>query len=177
MRRSDIKELPSQEELLRLFNYDPDSGVMSWRANPKHYGTASGKLGTVSSCGYLYVGVRDGHGAKFKTYIAHRIIWKMMTGEDPVDQIDHIDGDRLNNRWSNLRPADNGKNRWNSKLAKNNKSGVKGVCWDTSHRKWNAYISIGGKQSRLGRFDVLDDAAAVVNAVRINLHGDFARAR
>ena len=60
-------------------------------------------------------------------FYGSRLIWEMRTGEDPVAQIDRIDGDRLNNRWNNLRPATNGTNIWNSKLRKDNASGFKGV--------------------------------------------------
>jgi hypothetical protein len=175
MRRTDIKPLPSCEELHRLFAYDPTTGKLTWRLKPHQKAQRiqpGDDVGTVKKGrgNYLSIGI----GRKY--YLAHRIIWKMTTGDDPADQIDHVDGDRLNNRWNNLRPASNGQNKWNSSLSRNNKSGVKGVCWDAGHKKWKAYISIGGKQSRLGRFASIDEAAVAVNAARTKLHGEFARA-
>jgi hypothetical protein len=174
MRRVDIKPLPSCEELHRFFAYDQLTGKLTWkvRPHPQALRIVPGmEAGTIrQQCHYLVVGIRRDY------FYAHRIVWKMITGNDPIDQIDHIDGDRLNNRWANLRPASNGQNKCNSSLSRNNKSGVKGVCWDAGHKKWKAYIGIGGKQSRLGRFASIDEAAAAVNDARTKLHGDFARA-
>lgn len=61
-------------------------------------------------------------------------------------------------------------------LRADNKSGVKGVCWDAYHQKWAAYISIGARQRKLGRFEEFADAVSAVEAERENLHGEYARA-
>lgn len=172
-KRAPIKPLPPRAELHRLFIYEPDTGILRWRIRPHpnalriHPGQP---VRTVSECGYLVVGI----GRVY--YLVHRIIWKMMLGVDPSDQIDHRDTDRLNNRWDNLRPADNGSNRWNSRLAKNNTSGVKGVCYDAGRRKWVAYIGVGKTYIRLGRFKSFNDACAVRAAAADKLHGSFSRA-
>lgn len=170
-RRAPIKELPSQEELLNLFAYDKESGTLTWGERPGVRGFKSaGKMaGTVSERGYLVVGIRK------RYYLAHRIIWKMMTGCDPVDQVDHIDGNRLNNAWINLRPADNGLNICNSKIRSDNSSGAKGVCWESSRRTWRVVIRDRGVSYRIGRFKDFDDAVAAANAARLAMHGDFAR--
>lgn len=99
-----------------------------------------------------------------------------MTGRDPQHFVDHIDGDKLNNKWANLREADNGQNKQNGSLYRNNRSGVKGVCWDASHKAWRAYIGVNGVQRKLGRFKSINDAASAVAAERERLHGEFARA-
>lgn len=98
-----------------------------------------------------------------------------MTGEEPPEFVDHKDGDRLNNRFANFRAADNGKNLQNAKLRKDNISGVKGVSWDASHNKWRAIISVGKQHFRLGRFDTVEEAKAVIDRKRQELHGEFAR--
>jgi len=172
MARADIKALPSLEVLRHLFVYDPETGVLRWRVKP-HPSAQRIKPGDVAGTvgikhGYLVVGISRVY------YYVHRIIWKMQTGADPVDQIDHRDGGKLNNRWLNLRAADNGKNRWNTKLAKNNRSGVKGVTFEHG-RAWLAQIGKDRAQIRLGRFKNFDDAVAARRDAEIRLHGEFAR--
>lgn len=167
--RAPIKALPDREELLRLFDYDPSTGKLSWRSNPKFKGLACGRCGTIGKQGYLKVGINRVY------FVVHRIIWKMITGNEPAEFIDHIDGDRLNNRFENLREATNGQNRWNSRLPKNNSSGFKGVCWDESHQSWAAYINAGEGHKRLGRFKDINDAISARVAAAENLHGQFMR--
>lgn len=98
----------------------------------------------------------------------------MKTGIDAPFSIDHIDCDRLNNRISNLRAATQSQNGMNSKMSKNNTSGVKGVHWGADG-KWRAAIIIKHRMIALGGFDRLEDAAAVVADAREKLHGEFAR--
>jgi hypothetical protein len=167
-RRSDIKPLPALVRLNELFTYDAESGDLRWKSIPKNFhrakvGDLVGRVGT--NHGYLVVGVDRDY------FYVHRIIWKMMTGTEPQDQIDHIDGDRLNNRWANFREANNGQNRHNTKLAKNNTSGTKGVCWDEHHQAWAATID----QKRIGRFKFKQDAIDARMKAAEELHGQFMR--
>jgi len=161
-KRADIKPLPSVECLVAVLSYDPLSGEFIW----KHTGK---RAGTITERGYVSIKV----GAKY--YLAHRLAWKIMTGADPDDQVDHKDTNRANNRWLNLRPATNGQNIQNSKLRSDNVSGVKGVTWEGDRRKWRAVVTVNGKPKRLGRFDLLEHAEAVVVGARLAAHGDFAR--
>lgn len=110
-----------------------------------------------------------------KDFMLHRIIWLLMTEEDPgTMQIDHIDGDRLNNRWANLRLATNAQNVYNQKLQPRNTSGVKGVCWFKDARKWVVQIPAQGYKPYVGRFDSLEEATEVARRVREERHGEFA---
>lgn len=176
-RRSDIKPLPSLERLNELLSYDAHSGVLTWkmqsatsRKNIGFNNKCAGKVaGTIGLKGYLTIGIEHNY------YLTHRIIWKMMTGEDPADIIDHEDTDRLNNRWKNLRETANGKNIQNSKLRIDNKSGVKGVHWDAWHQKWAAVLTTDGKSIKLGRFSSLEEATNVITQARLKAHGEFAR--
>lgn len=79
-------------------------------------------------------------------------------------------------RWRNLRGTSNGPNIQNSRIRKDNKSGIKGVHWDAHHKAWRAVITANKTSVRLGRFKRLEDAEAAVLAARMKLHGDFARA-
>lgn len=169
-RRAAIKSLPSLERLNDLFVYDAATGDLRWKSIPNHFNRAKiGDLaGTVGASGYRVVGIERVY------YYVHRIIWKIVTGSDPVDQIDHIDRDRLNNMWENLRIASNGQNRWNTKLAKNNSSGHKGVSYEHG-RSWIAYISAGDGQKRLGRFKSKEEAVAARLSAAEVLHGEYMR--
>lgn len=170
-KRKDVRVMPIADVLRETFTYDPLKGDLRWKiVNPFYKKARPGDIaGSISSQGYWMVRVAGCY------YLAHRIIWKMVTGIEPEDQIDHIDNDRLNNRWDNFRQATNGQNRHNTKLAKNNKSGVKGVCWEPSHKAWKVYISVDGKQRRLGRYKSIDEAKRVRLAAAERLHGDFMR--
>jgi hypothetical protein len=170
--RPPIIVLPTVKELTRLFAYDPETGRLTWLALPDACRRikVGDEAGSVSRGGYRIVIIGR------RSFKVHRIVWKMMTGYDPTDQIDHADGDRANNRWSNLREATNGQNRHNTKLARNNRSGVKGVCWDGRRNVWVAYIGSGKKQTRLGRFKSFDEAVEVRQRAAAETHGEFARA-
>jgi hypothetical protein len=167
-----------------LFAYNPETGSIKWRLRPattgvnKRFNARYGgkEAGTVGKSGYVSICIREPH-EKFITFYAHRIIWKLMTGDDPSDQVDHEDTVRSNNRWKNLRSASNGSNIQNSRLRKDNKSGVKGVCWDAWHGKWQTQITYNKITHRFGRFDTVEQASSVVNTARIRLHGEFARPR
>lgn len=176
-RRSDIKPLPSLERLNELLAYDEHTGVLTWKMQPAtsrsnicHNNKCGGKVaGTIGSKGYIMIGIGKVY------YLAHRIIWKMKTGVDPTDQVDHEDTDRLNNRWGNLREACNGPNIQNSKMRKDNRSGVKGVFWESDRQMWRGVITVSGKQIRIGRFHDIELARVAMDAARKRLHGDFAR--
>lgn len=93
-------------------------------------------------------------------YRAHRLIWLITYGEWPSCQIDHIDGNGLNNKLENLRDVSSEENSKNSRLPKDNKSGRCGVYWHKQSSKWAAQINYDGKQLHLGLFDKLGDAVA-----------------
>lgn len=173
MRRADIKPLPSQDNLLRLFAYDPLTGRLTWKTQSNRTDLIGAEVGTINTkSGYRLVGI----GRIY--YYAHRIIWKMMTGVDPLDQVDHRDGDRDNNRWVNLRPATNSSNLWNSKLRADNSSGFKGVNFDasrSSQKRWRAKIAAHGKIVHLGWFATPEEASAARATAALKLHGGYAR--
>ena len=81
----------------------------------------------------------------------------------------------MNNSIENLRDATKAENAWNSKLHKNNTSGVKGVSWNKQTKKWKAEIRANGYSSFLGRFNTLDDAKIAIEKARKNLHQEFSR--
>lgn len=90
-------------------------------------------------------------------------------------EVDHVNGDRLDNRRSNLRPATKLQNRLNRAMSRANKSGFKGVCWNEKLKKWRANICINGRQTHLGTFTNPVDAARAYNSAALLHFGTFAR--
>jgi hypothetical protein len=83
----------------------------------------------------------------YQQVLAHRVAWKIMTGVDPTE-IDHIDGNRGNNKWSNLRDGTRSDNLRNVSLKRNNKSGSMGVSFSKRQQKWIASIWLGSFDSK-----------------------------
>ena len=101
-----MKPLPTTEEIKDKFSYDPETGVLTH--NHSVGGVAKySEAGTINQKGYRQVCMNK------KVFLAHRLIYKLMTGKDPVEVLDHKDGNRCNNRWENLRPATWQENNWN----------------------------------------------------------------
>tara|TARA_B110000858_G_scaffold143389_1_gene162838 strand:- start:172 stop:570 length:399 start_codon:yes stop_codon:yes gene_type:complete len=106
----------------------------------------------------------------------HRIVYERTHGKKPKGmQIDHINGDILDNRVENLRIATYAENQWNAKKRVDNTSGVKGVCWKKNLNKWYAQIKHNKELLYLGVFKDKKEAEKVVRKKREELHGEFAR--
>lgn len=104
----------------------------------------------------------------------HRLAWFLHYGEWPTCQVDHINGDRHDNRISNLRLASSSENQRNRKRPKNNTSGYKGVSWIEHYQMWQATIKFDGKNKYLGRFDTPEEASDAYNKAALRHHGEFA---
>lgn len=163
-------QLPPAHRLHDLFEYNPSTGVLTWRVSTNNRVKVGDPIKTKYAAGHLAVSI-DG-----VRYLAHRIIWKMMTGEDPVDQIDHIDGNASNNAFANLRESDQAQNLANTRKRRDNTSGAKGVSYHKVTGKWRVTIGKGYKSKQIGIFDDFQSAVDVANRARIELHGEFARA-
>ena len=116
--------------------------------------------------GYLKVG-------HFKV---HKVVWEMFNGKmEKGFQIDHINGNILDNRIENLRKATYAENQWNAKTRVDNKSGIKGVSWHKATKRWLAQIKHNKTLHYLGVFKDKKKAEEVVRKKRNELHGEFAR--
>lgn len=155
----------TQQELKELLNYDQDTGIFTYKKKrPK---CTPGKIaGTYHVNGYTHIQLNR------KIYKAHRLAWLYVHGHFP-QFIDHINCDRGDNRLCNLREATLTQNNQNSKISKNNTSGIKGISWNKNASKWAATIGVNGKSIYLGIFDDLDLARLVVDEARIKYHGNF----
>jgi hypothetical protein len=162
------KENQTYEELSQHLKYDHVTGVFTRKSSNKRW--ANKKAGTVHDTGYIVISVNN------RLLYAHRLAFLFMTGKYPSDRVDHIDGDRKNNRWDNLRECNHFQNLANTGLCKANTSGHKGVTWDKSRNKWQAKFKANGKTIHLGRFSDFESAAKAHDKAYANHHGEFARA-
>jgi hypothetical protein len=161
--------LISQDELLKLVEYNPDMGVFILRQKTLRR-KAGDILGYPNQKGYTKIALGMHH------YLAHRLAWLYMTGTWPAVQVDHIDLDKANNRWKNLRLATNSNNQHNTKLRCTNTSGKRGVVWDRTNKKWRAQADAANQHYQLGRFDSFAKACDTVDAFMETMHGEFYRA-
>src|SRR5690349_20811660 len=123
-RRPDPNLTP--DKVRQVLSYDAITGQFTWRVSKGLRVRAGGNAGFVAqgaNTGYVIIGI-DG-----RQYRAHRLAWFYVTGEWPPDEIDHINGNRADNRWANLRPATVAENQRNRAKSKRNTSGYKGVYW------------------------------------------------
>jgi hypothetical protein len=131
--------------------------------------TAVGSVaGSITKSGYVSIGING------RYYMAHRLAWLFEHGEWPTVFIDHINGNKADNRLENLRMADYSQNRRNAKRNKNNKSGVKGVSWSKESKKWHARLWADGAYKHLGLYDDIELAELVITEARDIFHGAFA---
>lgn len=155
--RNKEKALP-HKYLLDVLDYNPETGEFTWK-NPSSYQMHSGdKAGTLNASGYVFICI---NGIRYK---AHRLAWFYHYGEWPSDempQIDHINGNRADNRIANLRLATRLRNSRNLKIRTSNTSGYPGVSLIKSTGRWRAYIGDGkGSYIQLGCYSSYEDAVA-----------------
>lgn len=139
-----------------------------WRESPANRCAAGSIAGSLTKVGYIDVEYKG------RRYLAHRIIWEMHNGEIPEKiQIDHIDGNKSNNKLSNLRLATPQQNQRNRGAYANNTSGFKGVCWDKGNSKWRASYRLNHKTIYIGTYDTAEEASETYIRVTKEIHGDF----
>ncbi|EKS6407596.1 HNH endonuclease [Enterobacter hormaechei] len=158
----------TQNRLKEVLRYDPSTGVFYW-LNPTAYCMHPGDVaGFVDYTGYAYIKVD-----KVK-YSAHRLAWIYVYGHSPIEQIDHINNVRSDNRIVNLRLATRSQNMMNQPARKGSISGVKGVSWDKKMQSWRARCQANGERINIGWFDSIEEAAESLRVYRQQYHGEFA---
>lgn len=164
MNNSNKEAMLNACQLREVLHYEPSTGVFTWA-------TSSGgvQIGTVAgntnSNGYMVIGIG---GQKYRQ---HRLVWLYVYGEWPALTIDHIDGDRTNNRIGNLRCIPQEINMQNRRTAsKANASGVLGVYWSERKGGYMASVTTGGKKKRRGPYRSIDRARTAYVALKRMLH-------
>lgn len=155
-----ISQELTQDELKKFLRYDAETGFFTWIRSVGARSPVGGKAGRIRSDGYRRIGIFG------KVYAEHRLVWFYVHGAWPRGQIDHINGDRVDNRLSNLRDVSSNENMQNRRRAhRNSSTGVLGVR--VFGKKFIAQISLGGRVVYLGMFQKLAEAeAAYLNAKR-----------
>ena len=155
-------------DISNRLDYDPDTGVFRWAINSTRV-KAGDVAGTPDQRGYIRIRI----GAK--KYAAHRLAWLFMTGDDPgALTIDHINGDKADNRIDNLRLATNAENQRNKGRYASKTSGFKGVYWNATKGRFFAAIRVNRKLNHLGYFDSEGEARHAYAKAAERLHGEFA---
>ncbi len=159
--------MTTAERLRELLHYNPETGVFTWVV--KRRGVRVGAMaGTVSSTnGYRIIRL------DYRAYQAHRLAWLWMVGGWPKGQIDHLNCNKVDNRWCNLREATPTQNTRNRPVRRDNRIGFKGVA--RANHRWQARIWVNGKRFHIGCFDSPEDAHNAYAAAAKEYFGEFAR--
>lgn len=137
--------------LKKILSYNPDTGVFTWIKRTTRADLLGKQAGNVHSSGYVRIAIHN------KKIFAHRLAWLYMMGVWPTNHIDHIDGNRTNNIFKNLRDVTRSENLHNVyKAKKNNKTNLLGV---SAHQgKWRMQIMFNGVKTRVSGFDTPEQA-------------------
>jgi hypothetical protein len=144
-------DILTQDYLKSLLRYEPRSGQFFWLVDKGRVG-AGDKAGTTSRRGYVDIKI-DG-----RSYLAHRLAWLYMTGEFPIHEIDHINGNPSNNRWTNLREGTHSQVTRPHRTYKSNISGHSGVHWRKDADKYRVRITVNNQRISIGHYSDFKEA-------------------
>lgn len=161
------KALPDADLLRQLLTYNPETGELVWlprdramfantmqhaRWNIHYGGKIAGCLSPTRKYRCLKILGRE--------FFAHRIIWKLVTGADPEGEVDHINRDKIDNRWANLRDVSHSVNMMNVRMRPSNTTGHKHISWFPRLKKWTVCMGVPGKRGsrQLGYYDTIEQA-------------------
>jgi len=157
----DTEHKITQKEVRRLFSYNKNTGILKWKVSLSN--AKGAKIGDIAGSlhkeGYLQIGINN------KTYKAHRLIWLGFYGYMPEGLIDHKDRIRSHNWILNLREASKQCNIRNSENRKDNTSGIKGVSWCNTFKKWRTGLALNGKLNHIGYYKDFDEAVCARLAI------------
>lgn len=158
----------TQSELKQILDYNPDTGIFTWKINKGGKAKCGTIANSIDSKGYIRIQINN------KRNSAHRLAWLYIYGSFPNNMIDHINGNKIDNRIYNLREATVNENQYNRKVPINNTSGIKGVYFDKSRNKWVAELKCNSKKIHIGRFNDIELAQIAINEARNKYHKEFA---
>lgn len=158
------------DDLKQAFSYDPETGLVTRRIAVSQF-TIGTVAGSVNAAGYVDIVFRG------KRLRGHRVAFALMTGAWPSNILDHVNGDRADNRWKNLRECSQSDNAKNRTVNTKGRSGVRGVRYNgksSKTRPWEVLIKHNYKQIYIGRYATKEEAIAARYAASAKYHGDFA---
>lgn len=158
------RDLITQEFVRECFNYNPETGILTRAKRTSNRVNVGDFAGYKNKSGYLMVQV----GGVLCS--VHRVVWLYVHGYWPNGHVDHINRNTTDNRLSNLRVLTPSENQHNSRMPKNNTSGFIGVNWNADMRKWTAKICLNRKQTYLGSYSRIEDAAQAYKHASMQLH-------
>lgn len=160
----------TQKQLKEILHYNLETGKWTWKVRLANRRLIGSQAGTTTVQGYIGISILN------KRYLAHHLAWLYMTGEWSKTLIDHINGEKHNNQWINLREANYSQNSANSKLMITNSSGYKGVIFIENKKKcWHARICKNYKIINLGYFYTKEEAILAYQQGADKYFGEFAR--
>jgi hypothetical protein len=158
---SEINSTLTADIAKTLFLYDRETGVLKWKVKPSPRIAAGAIAGSVDSCGYRQIRYKSNF------VMAHRLIWLMESGSWPSGEIDHINGDKLDNRIANLREVDRCKNMQNIHTPNpGNKTGYRGVYFHRQSGTYRASASVNNMRYGLGNHKTPEEANAAYIAFK-----------
>ena len=157
------------ESIKRALTYEPATGYFIWAEKVARKVVVGSRAGRLTPSGYRRVGI---YGREFAE---HRLAWLFVYGVEPPNEVDHINGVRNDNRIVNLRLATRAENGRNVGPRPSNQLGLKGVYWNLEKGKFQARITVDGKNLYLGRYLTAEEAAAAHDRAAVEHHGTFAR--
>ena len=162
-------EMITQIELFKILNYNPYTGLFIWIKSTGRRVKLYEKAGWLETQGYTCIKINR------MIYKAHRLAWLYMTGEFPENEIDHINLNRNDNRFFNLRKATRSQNKMNVYVRKDSLSGIKGIMFEKETQLWRARIQVRNKRLNLGRYKNINDAKKAYEEAAKKYFNEFAR--
>lgn len=151
--------------LEELFDYDPITGILTWKKSRSNRIKIGSVVGYKNPAGYLQVRIEG------KLWMVHRIVWIRQTGKTPSNEIDHIDGCRDNNSWRNLRDVTKSVNMQNRKKAdKDSRTGILGVTFDKQRKKFRAQLTMNGEKVLNKIFNTAEEAGEAYSLAKEKYH-------
>jgi hypothetical protein len=170
----EYKHCEMTQELAKiLWTYYPEIGEFRWNKKPRYQTEAGDLAGCISSGRHMGYRIIRFAGRGYK---ASRLAVLYMTGKWPLKVVDHINNDRADDRWENIRQATQTLNHGNRRKASNNTSGYKGVSRSAKDGKFYAYIQFNKKSRNLGGYSTAEEAKAVYDREARIIFGEFANA-
>jgi len=159
--------MTTHEELKSLFIYGTSTGNFYRKTSPCNSVKIGDKAGTVKANGYTYIRFQG------KQQAAHRLAWLFIYGRWPTKRLDHINGDKADNRMCNLRLVTQSENQLNRKLCSRSSTGIKGVSTHSASGKYQVTLSVDGVKRHFGLFGSIELAELVARGAREKYHGEY----